>query len=100
MYLVSLGFHSFDVLALTTKVYLFFIIIGFKKSELRVLPSHMTVKSLWERYKESAEEGGYRVLKISSFRSIWKSLKPNLIVSRPSSDLCWVCQKNNISYFQ
>ena len=26
---------------------------------------------------------------------IWKQFVPNIIVTKPASDLCWVCQQNS-----
>ena len=36
----------------------------------------------------------------SSFRSLWKQLVPYVVTSKPLSDLCWTCQKNNILVYR
>ena len=36
----------------------------------------------------------------SSFRSLWKQLVPYVVTSKPMSDLCWTCQKNNILVYR
>lgn len=38
---------------------------------------------------------GHRAAKKSSFRSIWASLLPHIVRTKPMSDLCWLCQNNN-----
>ncbi|XP_033116317.1 uncharacterized protein LOC117116394, partial [Anneissia japonica] len=38
---------------------------------------------------------GERAASITSFRSLWKQLCPEIMVAKPRSDLCWMCQKNN-----
>ena len=31
----------------------------------------------------------------SLFCALWKELTPQVVITRPMSDLCWVCQKNS-----
>ena len=31
----------------------------------------------------------------STFRQLWQSLLPSIVICRPMADLCWTCQKNN-----
>ena len=51
---------------------------------------------LWEDYRTACTALGQhvRVCQMSTFRSVWKALMPTLIISKPSSDLCWQCQRN------
>lgn len=67
---------------------------GFKRSDVRILPSCETKASVWRLYKLSAEPG-QRVVKLSTFRTLWRQLFPYVVVAKPMTDLCWVCQRNN-----
>ena len=31
----------------------------------------------------------------STFRNLWLQLLPHIVCSRPMTDLCWECQRNN-----
>ena len=54
----------------------------------------MTKAQLWRDYK-AASPSGQRVVRLTSFRALWKQLLPYVVIGRPMSDLCWVCQCNN-----
>ena len=69
---------------------------GFKRSDVRILPSCETKASIWRLYKSSAIED-QRVVKLSIFRKLWKQLLPFIVIGKPMSDLCWVCQRNNMN---
>ena len=38
---------------------------------------------------------GQRVVQLTSFRLLWYQLVPHVVIGKPKSDLCWVCQRNN-----
>ena len=59
-----------------------------------MLPTCVSKAQLWRDYK-AASPPGQRVVRLSSFRSLWRQLLPYVVVGRPMSDLCWVCQRNN-----
>ena len=66
---------------------------GYHRTDLKLLPSNTTKLGIWESYSSSIQEGrkvGYR-----SFRNIWTKYMPEIIITKPMSDLCWSCQKNN-----
>ncbi|KAI0237073.1 hypothetical protein LSAT2_012447 [Lamellibrachia satsuma] len=67
---------------------------GFKRDDVKVLPTHLSKAQLWRDYK-AASPPGQRVVQLSSFRSLWRQLIPHVVIGKPMSDLCWVCQRNN-----
>jgi len=67
---------------------------GFKRNDVRILPSCKTKASIWRCCKASAIPG-QRDVKLSTFRQLWSQLLPCIVIAKPMSDLCWVCQKNN-----
>lgn len=72
--------------------------IGFKKTDVKVLPSDMTVMGLWTDYKDSCIAANQPHKSRHTFRRIWKLVLPMIIISKPSSDLCWTCQQHNYKY--
>jgi len=37
---------------------------------------------------------GQRVVGNSIFRKLWRQLVPNIVVTKPRSDICWECHQN------
>ena len=75
-------------------------VVGFKKTGLRILPSDLTVTSVYSDYQKACASTGAQLHSETTFRRIWKSLMPTLIIAKPSSDLCWPCQRNNMRYLR
>jgi hypothetical protein len=67
---------------------------GFKRDDIRILPSSENKSSIWRKYK-AAMKPGDRVVGCSTFRKLWKQLLPFIVVAKPRADVCWECQKNN-----
>lgn len=67
-----------------------------------MLPSSMTVAGIYKEYTESmsACQGELEIKSISSFRRVWRLHMPWLLISKPSSDLCWVCHANSSIYLR
>ena len=42
---------------------------------------------------------GDRAVKYDAFRRLWKSLVPYIVKTRPMTDLCWMCQRNNSAIY-
>ena len=36
-----------------------------------------------------------RAVAYSTFTQLWRQLLPHVVVMKPMSDLCWVCQQNS-----
>ncbi len=67
---------------------------GYKNSDVKLLPSHTTKHAIWELYLRSAA-GLLKQVAYSTFTQLWRQLLPNVLVMKPMSDLCWICQKNS-----
>ena len=67
---------------------------GFSRDDIRVLPSHFTKKAIWKMYYDADTGDGVRKVKLSAFSLLWKQLLPFIVLAKPMSDLCWVCQNN------
>ena len=68
---------------------------GYKRSDIQLLPSSTTKHKVWELYQEAAAVGSTRSVCYSVFTSLWRQLLPHVVVMKPMSDLCWLCQQNS-----
>ena len=72
---------------------------GFKRVDVKLLPSVLTKHSLWKTYSEICTGNGQTSVGYSKFCDLWNQLCPFVVIMRPATDLCWTCQKNN-NYIQ
>ena len=49
----------------------------------------------WTIYQKSSIEAILRAVQYPTFCTYWRNLLPNIIISKPCTDLCWTCQQNN-----
>ena len=68
---------------------------GYKDSGVKLLPSSTTKHTLWELYLQAAASSSMRAVAYPTFTQLWRQLLPNVVVMKPMSDLCWVCQQNS-----
>ena len=68
---------------------------GFKRVDVKLLPSVLTKHSLWKTYSEICTGNGQTSVGYSKFCDLWNQLCPFVVIMRPAMDLCWTCQKNN-----
>ena len=68
---------------------------GFKRIDVKLLPSNRTKHGLGRTYTEICVGTGTPSVGYSKFCDLWNQLCPFIVIMRPSTDLCWTCQKNN-----
>ena len=71
---------------------------GYKRDDLKLLPSSTTKHAMWEQYKaatESLQESNVQVVSYSTFTQIGRRFTPEVRVMKPMTDLCWTCQQNS-----
>ena len=68
---------------------------GYKDSDRQLLPSSTTKRLVWNVYVEASSQTVVRVVKFSTFTSIWRKYCPHLTVMKPMTDLCAICQENS-----
>ena len=68
---------------------------GFKRIDVKLLPSNLTKHSLWKTYFNICMSTGQVSVGYSKFCDLWNQLCPFILIMRPATDLCWTCQKNN-----
>ena len=68
---------------------------GYKRTDLQLLPCHTTKTLVWKTYSSvGSQQAGARSLAYSTFCQIWQKLLPNILPTRPMTDLCAECHKN------
>ena len=68
---------------------------GYKSSDVKLLPSSTTKHAIWELYIQAAATSVMRAVAYSTFTQLCRQLLPHVVVMKPTSDLCWVCQQNS-----
>ena len=68
---------------------------GYKKLDVQLLPSNTTKRSVWEKYSIATGTSSVRIVGFSAFCKLRKQYVPQILITKPRSDLCWVCQKNS-----
>ena len=69
---------------------------GYKRDDLQLLPSSTTKRQVWNVYHQIASTSSeMKAVCYSLFCALWNQLTPQVVVTRPMSDLCWVCQQNS-----
>ena len=67
---------------------------GYKKDDIKLLSSSETKANIWRTYNASCESAKKTAVCYSTFLDLWKQLFPNVIVAKPMTDLCALCQQN------
>ena len=69
---------------------------GYKRSDIQLLLPNSTMKhKVWDLYQQATAVGSTRPVCYSLFTSLWWQLLPHVVVMKPMSDLCWICQQNS-----
>ena len=68
---------------------------GYKRSDIQILTSSTTKKGIWLLYEETARQHLRRSVAYFTFCQVWRRFLQHVIVARPMTDLCAVCQKNS-----
>ena len=69
---------------------------GYRRDDIQLLPSSTTKHNIWELYHRTASESeGARAVCYSLFCRLWQQLIPQVVVTKPMSDLCWTFQQNS-----
>ena len=68
---------------------------GYKRDDIKLLPSSCTKRSVWNLYQESAHSLSLRSIAYTTFCKVWRNFLANIVVCKPMTDLCATCQKNS-----
>ena len=68
---------------------------GYKRTDVKLLPSSTTKHQVWELCQEAAAEKSMKSVGYSTFTRLWRELLPYIIVMKPMTDLCWLCPRNS-----
>ncbi|XP_038055787.1 uncharacterized protein LOC119727794, partial [Patiria miniata] len=77
---------------------------------VRLLPSSETKSSVWRKYqtymgdmnstRRLSGDPDFCIVKQVTFTKLWSQYCPFVLTTRPKTDLCWVCQRNNSLVYQ
>ena len=69
---------------------------GYKQDDIQLLPASTTKRAVWVLYTASLQSrpSADRSVAYSTFCRLWQLFLPRVVITKPRSDLCWVCQKN------
>ena len=67
---------------------------GFKNDDIRLLSSSETRKNVWRAFNRVCEETGKQAVGYTSFTKLWQQFHPDLLIAKPMTDLCLICQQN------
>ena len=67
---------------------------GFKKEDIKLLSSSETKMSVWRQFKKACEDSGKDAVCYTKFIYLWEQFHLNVVVAKPMSDLCLICQQN------
>lgn len=67
-------------------------------TDLRLLPCSMTKAYVYNEYCKACKEADIEAVGRTLWYSLWIAHFPNVVIQRPKSDLCAVCQKEWATY--
>ena len=68
---------------------------GYSRDDLKLLPSSCTKASVYEEYVRSCTAANKTAVAQRTFLQLWKECVPEILPMKPSTDLCWTCQRNS-----
>ena len=68
---------------------------GYKRDDIKLLPSSTTKRAVWVLFQESCTSLSVRSVAYSTFCKVWRNFLSDVVVAKPMTDLCATCQKNN-----
>ena len=70
---------------------------GYARDDLKLLPSSCTKASVYKMYVEACKvDRTQRIVGQSTFLHLWRECLPEILPMKPSTDLCWTCQRNSL----
>ena len=67
---------------------------GFKNKEIRLLSLLETKMTVWREYKKTWDVLNERAVSYNKFLQLWDEFYPDVVISKPMTDLCLMCQQN------
>ena len=68
---------------------------GYKRDDIKLLPSSCTKRAVWMLYQDSAISLSLRSVAYTTFCKVWRNFLGDVVVCKPMTDLCATCQKNS-----
>lgn len=68
---------------------------GYKRDDIKLLPSNCTKRAVWMLYQENTSSLSLRSVAYTTFCKVWRHFLADVVVCKPMTDLCAICQKNS-----
>ena len=68
---------------------------GYKRDDIKLLPSSCTKRAVWMLYQDSAISLSLRSVAYTTFCKVWRNFLGDVVVCKPMTDLCATCAKNS-----
>ena len=68
---------------------------GYSHDDLKLLLSSCTKASVYQTYITACTAANVRVVAERTFYQMWGESLPDVLPMKPSTDLCWTCQRNS-----
>ncbi|XP_062606259.1 uncharacterized protein LOC134268076 isoform X1 [Saccostrea cucullata] len=65
---------------------------NYKNHQVLLLPSDKSTVDIYEEYESLAKVMKYRSISLRTFQRQWQELCPNIVITKPCTDLCQKCQ--------
>ena len=69
---------------------------GFKKDDIHLLLLSETKMNVWRAFKRACKETGKQAVCNTTFTKLWEQFHPDVVVTKPMTDLCLTCQQNTL----
>ena len=68
---------------------------GYKRDDVKLLPSNCTKRAVWMLYQDSTSSLSLRSVAYTTFCKVWRHFLADVVVCKPMTDLCAICQNNS-----
>ena len=69
---------------------------GYWRTDLKLLPTNCSKRIVYDSYYAAVTQTTHRAVSLVTFRRIWREVVPFVVTMKPSTDLCWFCQKHQM----
>lgn len=69
-------------------------------TDLNILPCSMSKLYVFDLYKKAADETDIEIVGKTTWYDLWNTFCANIVIQKPRTDLCNVCQKQTVSLGQ
>ena len=73
---------------------------GYKSDNIKLLSSSETKMSFWRAFQTACETTNKQSVSYSNFIELWEQFHLDVVLAKPTTDLCFTCQQNTSKLLQ